>query len=113
MHKLGLVALLFIVFLGLTVRGQSNGGISGVVTDPGKGRIVKARIYIQKKGFRQTLVSDIDGKYEVKLPIGVYKIRVEQDGFVPSKTRRIQIKDEAKVEVDFVLIGIRNDTNHP
>ena len=111
--KIRPTVLFFIVVLGISILGQSTGSVRGIITDQGKGRIVNAKILAEKRGFRRTVMSDADGRYEIQLPDGIYEIRVKQDGFIPSKAERIQIKGNKILELDFVLIGVRNDTEHP
>lgn len=105
--------LSLILGLGSSVLGQTVGGVKGTVTDPGKGLIVNARVYIENTGFQRTLISNDDGEYSCRLPDGEYRIRVKQDGFKPSKVKRIRIRSNRTVEVNFVLVGIVNDPEHP
>lgn len=113
MPKSGSLIIFFFISLGTSVFGQSVTTLNGFVTDKAKGTIAHAKIHVEKKGFRQTVMSEVDGKYELQLPDGVYKVRAERDGFTPSKLRRVRIKGNRIVGIDFVLVGIRNDAEHP
>jgi hypothetical protein len=57
------------------------GTIVGKVEDPNLARIAGARIMIQNGSFKRTLESNDEGLFRVDLPVGVYRITVEMDGF--------------------------------
>ena len=72
-----------------------------------------ARIIVESKGFRREVISADDGSYEIDLPEGKYKIRVERDGFYTSRKKTIRISSNAPIKLDVTLKGIRSDESHP
>jgi Carboxypeptidase regulatory-like domain len=55
--------------------------IVGVVLDAKDARIVDATVRIEKVDFSLVVQSSDEGKFEVELPAGEYRITVEKDGF--------------------------------
>ena len=99
--------------VGQTSAPQASGKLSGLILDPGEARVVGAKIIIEAKGFRREIVSTDDGSYEIVLPEGKYKVRVELGGFYPSRKKTVRISSNATTKLDVTLKGIRNDPEHP
>ena len=55
--------------------------IIGVILDENNARIAGAAIKIESASFNRQLRSSDEGKFEVELPAGEYRITVEQEGF--------------------------------
>jgi len=55
--------------------------IIGVVLDKNNARIAGATIKIKNARFNRQLRSNDEGKFEIELPAGEYRITVEQEGF--------------------------------
>lgn len=55
--------------------------IIGVVLDKDNARIAGAAIIIENTQFNRKLRSSGEGKFEIDLPAGEYRITVEQEGF--------------------------------
>jgi hypothetical protein len=91
----------------------ASGTLAGWILDPGDARVSAAKVIIEAKKFRREVVSDADGRYSVNLPQGKYKVRVERDGFYPSRKKSISITLNVTTKLDVVLRGIRNDESHP
>jgi hypothetical protein len=92
---------------------EAHGKLSGLVFDPGEARVVGAKIIIETKGFRREVITADDGSYEIALPEGKYKVRVELGGFYPSRKKTVRISSNATTRLDVTLKGIRNDESHP
>jgi hypothetical protein len=90
-----------------------NGTLSGLILDPVEGRVTRAQIIIEAKGFRRMIKSADDGSYEIALPEGKYKVRVQLDGFYPSRKKSVRIRPNVTTKLDVTLEGIRNDPEHP
>ena len=106
----------------LVLNAQSNsqsslpvatGKLSGLILDPGEARVVSAKIIIEAKGFRREVISSDDGSYEIVLPEGKYKVRVELGGFYPSPKKTVRINSNATTKLDVTLKGIIIDAEHP
>jgi hypothetical protein len=115
---LALIVLSFSLVLKAQTVSQSpapeaSGKLSGLILDPGEARVVGAKIIVEAKGFRREVISNDDGGYEVSLPEGKYKVRVELDGFYPSGKKTVRISSNATTKLDVTLKGIRNDPEHP
>lgn len=113
-----LIVLSFSIILKAQAVGQSpapeaSGKLSGLILDPGEARVVGAKIIVEAKGFRREATSADDGSYELVLPEGKYKVRVELGGFYPSNKKTVRISSNTMTKLDFTLKGIRNDPEHP
>ena len=111
------LVLLFSISLSGTF-GQSHsklghGAIKGIVTDPGDSRVAYARIIIKSNRSKQIIRANDAGEYELILPRGKYIIYAEMDGFHKSKSKKTLLISNEFVYLNFVLIGIRNDIDHP
>ena len=47
--------------------------------------------------------SDIDGSYELKLPVGTYSLEVSYTGYQPEKVTQLEVKDGETIKLDFQL----------
>ena len=90
-----------------------QGTLAGMVLDPGKARVPRAKILLEAKGFKREITSADDGTYSIDLPEGKCKIRVERDGFYPFQKNGLRIVSGGLVRFDVVIKGIRNDVDHP
>ena len=59
------------------------GKLMGLILDAGEARVPAAKIIVENECFRREVTSAAEGSYEVDLPEGKYKIRVESVGFYP------------------------------
>ena len=92
---------------------RSTGTLAGLILDPGDARVPAAKVIIEAKRFRREVVSSDAGTYSINLPEGKYKVRVERDGFYPSRKKTVPITLNATTKLDVILKGIRNDESHP
>ena len=90
-----------------------QGTLAGMVLDPNKARVPRAKILLETNGFKQEITTADDGSYSIDLPEGKYKIRVERDGFYTFRMNGIRIVSGGLVKLDVVIKGIRNDIDHP
>ncbi len=121
MKSFCLVTLLVLVFFGgaasraettgkLTL--SSRGRLVGFILDPGVARVPAAKIIVASRTFKRELKSGDDGSYEVDLPSGKYTVRVERDGFYPSR-RTTRITPNGTTHLNITIRGMRNDASHP
>jgi uncharacterized membrane protein len=99
--------------IGQSSSPMSSGKLLGLILDPSEARVVGAKIIVEAKGFRREVISSDDGSYEIALPEGKYKVRVELGGFYPSRKKTVRISSNATTKLDVTLKGIRNDAEHP
>ena len=97
----------FVVCGGLTTFAQvSTGAIEGTVTDAQGKYLTGARITIKQPATNLTRVSQTSdaGIYRFdSLPVGVYEVRVEADGFQPKLLTSVEVQIGQVVRLDAVL----------
>ena len=98
--------------------GQSSspiptGTLSGLILDSVEARVSRAQIIIEAKGFRRVIMSADDGSYEIALPEGKYKVRVQLEGCYPYRKKGVRISSNITTKLNITLEGIRNDPEHP
>ncbi|MGB7944197.1 MAG: carboxypeptidase-like regulatory domain-containing protein [Terriglobales bacterium] len=102
-----LVAVLCSVFsLCPLLYGQSNGSLSGTVTDKAGAVISGASVKItsQGTGLIRDVKTDGSGHYLAPLlPVAFYTIRVESQGFQTTEQKDIRLQVDEQREIDFTL----------
>src|ERR1035441_8950701 len=102
-----LVAVLGSVFsLCSLLYGQANGVLSGTVSDKTGSVIAGAtvRITSQGTGLTREVKTDGSGHYLIPLiPVAVYTIHVEFQGFQTTEQRDVRLQVEEQREIDFSL----------
>jgi hypothetical protein len=101
------VAILFAVFaLSPLMFSQSNGSLSGTVSDKTGSVISAATVKITSQGTGQTreVKTDDSGHYLAPLlPVAFYTIRVEAPGFQTTEQKDIRLQVNEQREVDFTV----------
>jgi hypothetical protein len=101
--------LLVVLFAASTVLGQEiTGAITGVVTDPTGAVLVGANVTAKDadRGTTWKAQTNGDGVYNLpRLPIGVYDVRVEAQGFQTAVHApfRLELNQTARVDVAMTL----------
>ena len=99
------------------VAANSSSKFTGVVTDPVGGTLPNAKVVLSTKSSTKkwSVVTDENGRFTFEeLPVGVYKLRVEEPGFKSLEVRVVEIKPNElakatlvlEVEGDSVTVGI-------
>jgi Carboxypeptidase regulatory-like domain len=106
-RKALLIAVLSSVFaLCPLLYGQANGSLSGTVTDK-TGSVIAAatvRITSQGTGLTREARTDDSGHYLVPLlPVGLFTIHVESQGFQTAEQKNIRLQVDEQLEIDFSL----------
>lgn len=86
--------------------GQASGSFSGTVTDKTGSVVTGARIRatVQGTGTTRESTTDDTGHYVMPLlPIGIYTIRVESQGFGPAEQKDVRLQVDEHRELDFTL----------
>ena len=119
--KLTLIAVFFI-WISFTVAfgqmsstdKQSNGKLSGTIFDSNKAVIPATKIIIEGKGFNREIIADLEGSYQINIPEGKYKIKVEHDWFYPFKKKNVRVNSNDTTKLDITLkVRKRVDESHP
>lgn len=86
--------------------GQATGGFSGTVTDKSGAVIAGAKVTATSQGTGITRETNTDevGHYVINLlPVGVYALRVESQGFQPGEAKDVKLQVDEQRELDFTL----------
>ncbi|MGC2246951.1 MAG: carboxypeptidase-like regulatory domain-containing protein, partial [Terriglobales bacterium] len=106
-RKVLLVAFALLCFgLSPLVYGQANGSLSGTVADKTGGVITGATVKItsQATGLERDTKTDDSGHYLVPLlPVSMYTIHVEAQGFQTTEQKDIRLQVDEQREIDFTL----------
>src|ERR1700681_2420007 len=106
-RKALLVAVLCCVFsLCPLLYGQANGSLSGTVTDKTGSVVAGATVKItsQGTGITREVKTDGSGHYIAPfLPVSIYTIRVESQGFQTTEQKDIRLQVDEQREVDFTV----------
>src|ERR1700680_3307261 len=87
-------------------QGQATGSFQGVVTDKSGSAISGAKVTVtsQATGVSRDAVTDDVGHYTINLlPVSVYTIRVEYQGFQSVETKDVKLQVDEQRELDFAL----------
>src|SRR5215469_3963657 len=109
MSKRIVFAVLFCVVAlcwGQKAFGQATGSISGTVTDKSGAGVTGASVKVtsQTTGVISETKTDESGHYTVDLlPLSVYSIRVEYQGFQATEAKDIKLQVDEHRELDFAL----------
>jgi hypothetical protein len=88
------------------VYGQANGSLSGTVADKTGGVLTGATVKItsQATGLERDAKTDDSGHYIVPLlPVSIYTIHVEAQGFQTTEQKDIRLQIDEQREIDFAL----------
>src|SRR6202163_1865119 len=106
-RKALLVAILCSVFsLCPLLYSQANGSLSGTVTDKTGSVVAGATVKItsQGTGVTREVKTDGSGHYTAPfLPVSIYTIRVESQGFQTTEQKDIRLQVDEQREVDFTV----------
>jgi Carboxypeptidase regulatory-like domain len=101
-----LIAFCAVVCFSPASRGQATGNFSGGVLDTSGGAISGATVTATSQGTgvaRQTKTDDTGHYLFPLLPIGIYTVRVEFQGFRPGESKDLRLQVDEAREVDFTL----------
>jgi len=87
--------------------GQAIGSFSGTVTDKSGAAIASAKVTVtsQGTGTSREITTDASGHYIVNyLPVGLYTIKVDFQGFQSAITKDVKLQVDESRELDFTLV---------
>lgn len=100
------VAFAFCFVLSPLCFGQAIGSFSGTVTDKSGAAIAGATVTAtsQGTGLTRNTTTDETGHYIINyLPVGIYTVHVEFQGFQPAETKDLKLQVDEARELDFAL----------
>jgi hypothetical protein len=107
MKKLGWILVAFVsLCFSPTLYGQATGSFSGVVLDPSGSVISGAKVTVtsQGTGASREAKTDDAGHYLIPLlPVGIYTLHVEFQGFRAAETRDLRLQVDEARELNFNL----------
>lgn len=77
--------------------------MQGRVFDPGGSLIMASVIIVEGRGFKREEGYTEDGHYRVALPPGIYYFTLKSDGFRTLRRRRVRVRPNSTVKLDFTL----------
>jgi hypothetical protein len=101
-----LAACISFLIMSPALRAQGTGNFSGVVTDKSGSAVSNATVTATSQGTGLTRQSTTDdaGHYLIPLlPVGLYTLRVEFQGFQPMETRDVRLQVDEARELNFAL----------
>src|SRR5215475_10016340 len=108
LRKFHLVTLLAItVAWASPVRAQMVGGtIAGSIVDPSNAPLDQVKVVIRNEetGTERDLITGVDGAFSApSIPIGIYSVSAEKDGFAPLKRTGVAVAVGQNIQVRLVL----------
>src|ERR1700731_451838 len=101
-----LAFILGVVCCAQMAHAQATGSFQGVVTDKSGSAISGAKVTVtsQTTGISRDAVTDDVGHYTINLlPVSVFTLRVEYQGFQPAETKDVKLQVDEQRELDFAL----------
>ncbi len=100
--------LFLILFLALTAMTALAGTVKGTITDKQTGEPLTGAT-VQVAGSTQGAVADMDGRYTLQVPDGVYNLVVRYVGYVDINASRVKVNGETvlnfEMETDAQTLG--------
>jgi hypothetical protein len=100
------IAILATTILSAAVRAQSDGSISGLVSDPTGAAVPAATVSIRntETGVERILSTDADGRFNApSLSVGSYDVKVEKSGFRSGVKGAVVLVLGQREDLSFVL----------
>jgi len=100
------VATFAMLLPALALAQETSGTIAGVVRDPSQAMLAQARIAVtnEQTGLKREVETNALGEYRVPfLPVGVYSVRAQKEGFKSHAQTRIRLDILQVRSVDFTL----------
>ncbi len=105
-HRSSLLLWGAVLFLQAAQAQVNFGRFSGTITDSSGALVPGAHVSVVNEGTALTkeTASDEKGYYEViNLPVGIYTVKVEMNGFTPAQRTSYNLVADGKITADFTL----------
>ena len=96
-----LIALIMVLLVPLMLLAQTNGKISGVVTDQNGDPLVGANVVVV--GTTLGDAADPDGRYTITVPVGTYSVRADFIGYEEKIVASVTVSADQTSELNFQL----------
>lgn len=83
---------------------QATGQVRGAVIDTNEARVSGATVTIEGEGTTRTVSTAEDGTYQIEMPTGIYRIRVNNRGFCPARRAAFRMQPSTSTTINFTLI---------
>src|SRR5882757_2223624 len=106
MMKRSALLAIFLLCICPILYSQANGSFSGTVTDKSGSVVAGANVKITSQATAATreMKTDESGHYIAPyLPVAIYTIRVESQGFQTTEQKDLRLQVDEQREVDFTL----------
>jgi hypothetical protein len=78
--------------------------VMGEVTTYDDGGLISiAKIIIESGDFRREIKTDCEGKYEIELPVGIYKVTAEAEDFRKFRRKKVTIDGKSHFILNITL----------
>src|SRR5689334_17237596 len=98
--------LILLASWGATARAQTQGGISGTITDTSRAAVPGATVTVTNTATRgtRTTTTNAEGLYTFpSLPPGLYELKVELQGFKTAEIKAFKVDVQQAVREDVEL----------
>src|ERR1700752_4660161 len=109
-HTIGAVVLIVLTSVAVVAqtvspptKSEPLGKLSGLILDPENARVAKAKIIVERVGFRREVVAADDGSYEIDLPVNRYTVIATSDGFQPTREADVQIRSAGVTSLNMII----------
>ncbi len=82
---------------------QTLGSLSGEVTDPSASVVPNAVVHLTGNGVTRDIVTDVNGRYTISVPVGQYTIRASMPGFLDATRPKVVIASGQPTSLDISL----------
>lgn len=106
--RFALVLIGVLALPGWAVAANSDGAITGVVTDQGRSPQADVTVTVENlaNGYRRSVAASGDGRFRIsRLPIGDYRVTAAKSGFDPAVISEVPVTIGTTSNVDLVLGG--------
>lgn len=87
----------------LTPAQVRNGKLKGVIVDWQYGRVLGSCLTVKNRTFEKKVVVDMNGAFEVELPVGTYDVTAQSPGFRQFHRKEVHIEPGATKTLNIML----------
>jgi Carboxypeptidase regulatory-like domain len=109
-HTIAALVLVLLTSLALSAqtvsqqtKSEPQGKLSGLILDVGDARVPRAKIVVEREGFRREAIAADDGSYEIELPVNSYTLTATGYGSQPTREAGVQIRADTVTSLNLVV----------